>query len=122
MINVSVDDLRNILGENIAPHVGYMAKSNRCITRRNTLFEKIRRHNPNRPLIATDDRRADGSAPEHGERPDTCLTLAVEEATGGLGISRAFGYETVVRGEIPCVRSGGRILVANVGLERMLDG
>jgi excisionase family DNA binding protein len=46
----------------------------------------------------------------------------VEEATEELGISRAFGYETVVRGEIPCVRSGGRILVANVGLERMLDG
>jgi len=122
MINVNVDDLCYILGENIAPHVWYMAMSNRCITRRNTLFEKIRRHNPNRPLIATDDRRADGSAPEHGERPDTCLTLPVDEATGGLGISRAFAHEAVVRGEIPCIHVGRRLLVAKVWVERMFDG
>jgi excisionase family DNA binding protein len=51
-----------------------------------------------------------------GER----LTLTVEEAATLLGISRAFAYEAVNRGEVPSIRIGRRILVPKVALERML--
>ena len=58
---------------------------------------------------------------ESGKRPANCLTLTVEEAAAALGISRAFAYEAVARGEIPCIRIGGRILVPRIALERMLN-
>ena len=48
------------------------------------------------------------------------LTLTVEEAAALLGISRAFAYEAVTRGEIPSIRIGRRILVPKVALERFL--
>ena len=50
------------------------------------------------------------------------LTLTVEEAATTLGISRAFAYEAVARGEIPCIRIGKRILVPIAGLNRLLEG
>jgi excisionase family DNA binding protein len=59
--------------------------------------------------------------PEPSVRPDTCLTLTVEEAAEALGISRAFAYEAVARGEIPSVRIGRRIIIPRVALERMLN-
>ena len=37
-----------------------------------------------------------------------------------LGISRAFAYEAVNKGEVPSIRIGRRILVPKVALERML--
>lgn len=49
------------------------------------------------------------------------LTLTVEEAATLLGISRAFAYEAVRRGEIPSIRIGRRVLVPKAGLQRMLD-
>jgi excisionase family DNA binding protein len=49
------------------------------------------------------------------------LTLTVEEAARALGISRAFAYEAVARGEIPCIRIGKRILVPIAGLNRLLE-
>ena len=49
------------------------------------------------------------------------LTLTVEQAAVILGISRATAYEAVARGEIPCIRIGGRILVSKIALEKMLD-
>ncbi len=49
------------------------------------------------------------------------LTLTVEEAARILGISRAFAYEAVARGEIPCIRIGKRILVPIAGLNRLLE-
>lgn len=49
------------------------------------------------------------------------LTLTVEEAAEKLGLSRAFGFETVRRGEIPSIRVGRRIVVPRAALERMLD-
>jgi excisionase family DNA binding protein len=52
---------------------------------------------------------------------DTRLTLTVEEAAQLLGISRAFAYEAVKRGEIPHVRIGRRVLIPRAALERMLD-
>lgn len=50
------------------------------------------------------------------------LTLTVEEAAESLGISRAFAYEAVARGEIPCIRIGRRVLIPRVGLTKMLEG
>jgi excisionase family DNA binding protein len=38
-----------------------------------------------------------------------------------LGISRAFAYEAVRRGEIPSIRIGRRVLVPRAALERMLN-
>lgn len=49
------------------------------------------------------------------------LTLTVEEAATLLGISRAFAYEAVARGEIPSIRIGRRILVPKAALQRLLD-
>ena len=48
-------------------------------------------------------------------------TLTVEETAEVLGLSRAFAYEAVNRGEIPSIRIGRRILVPKVALERLLN-
>ncbi len=56
------------------------------------------------------------------ERPVQRLTMTVEEAAVGLGISRATAYDAVSRGEISCIRIGRRILIPKVALERLLDG
>lgn len=50
------------------------------------------------------------------------LTLTVEEAAALLGISRAFAYEAVRRGEIPSIRIGRRVLVPRVALDRLVGG
>ncbi len=50
------------------------------------------------------------------------LTLTVEGAAALLGISRAFAYEAVGRGEIPSIRIGRRVLVPKAALRRMVDG
>lgn len=59
-----------------------------------------------------------GAAPSGQER----LTFTVEEAATMLGISRAFAYEAVGRGEIPHIRIGRRILVPRSALDRLLSG
>ena len=59
---------------------------------------------------------AAGAIAPIGER----LTLTVEEAATLLGISRAFAYEAVGRGEVPSIRIGRRILVPKVALQRLL--
>jgi excisionase family DNA binding protein len=59
-----------------------------------------------------------GTAPAGVER----LTLTVEEAATMLGISRAFAYEAVNRGEIPSIRIGRRVLVPRSALERLVEG
>jgi excisionase family DNA binding protein len=56
------------------------------------------------------------------DRPVQRLTLTVEEAAETLGISRAFAYEAVAAGDIPCIRIGRRILVPKAALEKMLEG
>ncbi len=48
------------------------------------------------------------------------LTLTVEEAAETLGLSRAFAYDAVRRGEIPSIRIGRRILIPKKALERLL--
>jgi excisionase family DNA binding protein len=50
------------------------------------------------------------------------LTLTVEEAAQALGISRAFAYESVAKGEIPCISIGKRILIPRIALDKMLSG
>jgi hypothetical protein len=114
MISVKGNDARVALSGSMAPHVGYMAVSNRYMTRSISLFEKIRRHYRNRTLTATYDRHVDGPPPEPGEPANTCLTLTAYEAADALGISRAFTYDGGARGEIPRVPSG-RLGVAAEG-------
>ena len=61
-------------------------------------------------------------APGATEAGPERLTLTVEEAAAVLGISRAFAYEAVRRGEIPSIRIGRRVLVPRAALERLLQG
>ncbi len=60
---------------------------------------------PSPPVIAT------------GER----LVFTVAEAGALLGVSRAFAYELVARGELPVIRLGRRILVPKAALLQMVD-
>lgn len=60
--------------------------------------------------------------PVPGDVEEKRLTLTVEEAAEILGLSRAFAYEAVRRGEIPSIRIGRRILVPRAALERLLEG
>jgi excisionase family DNA binding protein len=62
-------------------------------------------------------RLAAGAASTTSER----LTMTVEEAAAALGISRAFAYESVHRGDIPSIRIGRRILVPRAALQRLVD-
>ena len=55
-------------------------------------------------------------------RPVERLTLTVEEAAEALGISRAFAYECVAKGDIPCIRIGRRVLIAKIALIKLLEG
>lgn len=53
--------------------------------------------------------------------PPVRLTLTVEEAAVVLGISRSHAYESVKRGELPCIRIGRRILVPKIALAEMME-
>jgi excisionase family DNA binding protein len=50
------------------------------------------------------------------------LTLSVSQAAKLLGISRAFAYELVARGELPSLRLGRRVVVPRRALEKLVDG
>jgi excisionase family DNA binding protein len=47
--------------------------------------------------------------------------LTVSEAAELLGVSRAFAYELVARGELPAVRLGRRIMIPRVGIQRIIE-
>jgi excisionase family DNA binding protein len=49
------------------------------------------------------------------------LVCTVTEAAQLLGISRAFAYELAVRGEIPVIRFGRRIVVPKAQLLALLN-
>jgi excisionase family DNA binding protein len=51
------------------------------------------------------------------ERP----VLTISKAAELLGVSRAFGYELVARGELPAVRLGRRIMIPRVGIQRIIE-
>lgn len=55
------------------------------------------------------------------ELADGPWTMTVEEAAKCLGISRAFAYESVRRGDIPSLRIGRRILVPIQALRQLVD-
>ena len=52
--------------------------------------------------------------------PGERLVLSVAEAGELLGLSRAFAYELVARGELPVVRFGRRIVVPKAALLELL--
>jgi len=58
-----------------------------------------------------------GAVPESPAR----LTWTVDEAAMALGISRAFAYDAVRRGEIPAIKIGRRILVPRSALKQLLE-
>ena len=49
------------------------------------------------------------------------LVYTVHEAAQLLGISRAFAYELVARGELPVIRLGRRVLVPKLRLRALVD-
>ena len=49
------------------------------------------------------------------------LTVSVTEAARVLGISRAFGYAFVARGELPSLRLGRRVVVPRRALEQLIE-
>ena len=49
------------------------------------------------------------------------LVYTVAEAGALLGISRAFAYELVARGELPVIRLGRRRLVPKVALLALIE-
>jgi excisionase family DNA binding protein len=49
------------------------------------------------------------------------LVLSVSEVGELLGLSRAFAYELVARGELPVIRFGRRIVVPKAALLEMLE-
>ena len=75
-------------------------------------------HPPITENLPTDGHAASAAATSAPGR----LTLTVEEAAALLGISRAFAYEAVRRGEIPSIRIGRRVLVPRVALDRLVSG
>ena len=50
------------------------------------------------------------------QTPEERLVYTVSEAGEMLGISRAFAYELVARGELPVIKLGRRRLVPKAGL------
>lgn len=49
-------------------------------------------------------------------------TLSVEQAGRILGLSRGGAYAAAKRGDIPTIRIGGKILVPQAALDRLLAG
>jgi excisionase family DNA binding protein len=49
------------------------------------------------------------------------LTVSVVDAARMLGISRAFAYELVARGELPSVRLGRRVVIPRRALELLVE-
>ena len=50
------------------------------------------------------------------------LTLNVKEAAQALGLSRNSVYQACLKGEIPYLRIGKRIVIPRAQLARMLNG
>jgi excisionase family DNA binding protein len=61
------------------------------------------------------------SSPTHAAGDDR-LVFTVAEAGELLGISRAFAYELVARGELPVIKLGRRRLVPKVALLALIGG
>jgi excisionase family DNA binding protein len=57
-----------------------------------------------------------------GATDDGRRAVSITEAALLLGIGRSTAYSSVIAGDIPSVRVGGRKLVPVRALERLLDG
>jgi excisionase family DNA binding protein len=55
-----------------------------------------------------------------GGRSRKCIS--VDDAARELGISRSTAYLCCARGELPCIRIAGRILVLRDAFEQLLAG
>jgi excisionase family DNA binding protein len=54
-------------------------------------------------------------------QPDrVTLTMSVPEVADVLGISRAFAYALVARGDLPSLRLGRRVVVPRRALEQLV--
>ena len=86
-------------------------------------------HDPKRPSITHETpRRSPGADVEGSTRaalpplgPRDRLVVSVGEAAELLGISRAFAYELVARGDLPVIRLGRRRLVPKVALLALVE-
>ena len=67
-------------------------------------------------LRLAETQTAQGGRPTATIVPGERLVLTVAEAGELLGISRAFAYELVARGELPVIRLGRRIVVPKAAL------
>jgi excisionase family DNA binding protein len=87
-------------------------------------------HDPNRQSSTNETPpRSPGAAFEGSTRValaapgrEDRLVVSVREAAELLGISRAFAYELVARGELPVIRLGRRRLVPKVALRAFVEG
>ena len=52
--------------------------------------------------------------------PESVLVFSVEQAAACLGISRAFAYQLVARGELAALRLGRRIVVPRFAIDELL--
>jgi excisionase family DNA binding protein len=68
-----------------------------------------------------ENRTGPGTRPRARIVPGERLVLTVAEAGELLGISRAFAYELVARGELPVIRLGRRVVVPKAALLAMVD-
>ena len=50
------------------------------------------------------------------------LTISVEDAAAMLGISRAFAYDLVRRGQIPSLRLGRRVVIPEHAFRCFVEG
>jgi len=50
------------------------------------------------------------------------LTYSVKEAAQVLGLSKNSAYSAILKGEIPHLRIGKRLLIPRLALDRMLNG
>jgi excisionase family DNA binding protein len=75
---------------------------------------------PSTPSISSAGSRLRSGVGAVTESPGR-LTWTVEEAAAALGVSRAFAYDAVRRGEIPAIKIGRRILVPRSALRQLLE-
>ena len=53
-------------------------------------------------------------------KPEARLVFTITETANALGISRAFAYELVRKGELPSIRLGRRIVVPKLQLAKLV--
>jgi excisionase family DNA binding protein len=87
-------------------------------------------HDPNHQSSTNETPRCSPGAAVEGSTRGTFgapgredrLVVSVGEAAELLGISRAFAYELVARGELPVICLGRRRLVPKVALRALVEG